>query len=126
MAPAAERRGRCILRRVSWGERIPIAAHDISFGLHSAMVPLTSHTDYQLYCQLDRDSRVDVRGLGLPPEGYDLGGVSGGPMLQPVYRDRVWGWRLVGALSEAVSAGSFERVTAVRAHFILPDGRISR
>jgi hypothetical protein len=108
------------------GERIPIAAHDISFGLHSAMVPLTSHTDYQLCCQLDRDSRVDVRGLGLPPEGYDLGGVSGGPMLQPVYRDRVWGWRLVGALSEAVSASSFERVTAVRAHFILPDGRISR
>lgn len=107
------------------GERIPIAAHEISFGLHSAMVPLTSQTDYQLCCQLDRDSRVDVRGLGLPPEGYDLGGVSGGPMLQPVYRDKVWGWRLAGVLSEAVAAGAFERVTAVRAHFILPDGRIS-
>ncbi|MCK1455199.1 hypothetical protein IVB36_31080 [Bradyrhizobium sp. 35] len=107
-------------------ERIPIAAHEISFGLHSAMVPLTSHTDYQLCCQLDRESRVDVRGLGLPPEGYDLGGVSGGPMLQPVYRDGRWGWRLVGVLSEAVAAGSFERVTAVRAHFLLPDGRLSR
>jgi hypothetical protein len=108
------------------GDRIPLAAHEISFGLHSAMVPLTSQTDYQLCCQLDRDSRVDVRGLGLPPEGYDLGGVSGGPMLQPVYGDRVWGWRLAGVLSEAVAAGAFERVTAVRAHFILPDGRISR
>lgn len=107
-------------------ERILIAAHEISFGLHSAMVPLTSKTDYQLCCQLDRDSRVDVRGLGLPSEGYPLGGVSGGPMLQPVYRNGVWGWRLVGVLSEAVAAGSFERVTAVRAHFILPDGRISR
>lgn len=108
------------------GDRIPLAAHEISFGLHSAMVPLTSQTDYQLCCQLDRDSRVDVRGLGLPPEGYDLGGVSGGPMLQPVHGDMVWGWRLAGVLSEAVAAGAFERVTAVRAHFILPDGRISR
>jgi hypothetical protein len=101
-----------------------VAHFVISFGLHSAMVPLTSHTDYQLCCQLDRDSRVDVRGLGLPLEGYDLGGVSGGPMLQPVYRDGVWGWRLVGVLSEARAVGSFERVTAVRTHFILPDGRI--
>lgn len=107
-------------------ERIPVTAHEISFGLHSAMVPLTSRTDYQLCCQLDRDSRVDVRGLGLPPEGYNLGGVSGGPMLQPVYRDGRWGWRPVGVLSEAVASGSFERVTAVRAHFILPDGRLSR
>jgi hypothetical protein len=65
-----------------------------------------------------------VRDLGLPPEGYDLGGISGGPMLQPVYRDRTWGWRLLGVLSEARAVGCFERVTAVRAHFILPDGRI--
>jgi hypothetical protein len=43
-----------------------------------------------------------------------------------ICRDGVWGWRLFGVLSEAVAAGSFERVTAVRAHFILPDGRISR
>jgi hypothetical protein len=107
-------------------ERIPIAAHEISFGLYSAMVPVTSHTDYQICCQLNRESRVDVPGLGLPLEGYDLGGVSGGPMLQPVYRDGMWGWRLVGVLSEAVAASSFERVTAVRAHFILPDGRLSR
>ncbi len=107
-------------------ERIPLAAYEISFGLHSAMVPLTSHTEYQLCCQLDRDSRVDVRDLGLPPDGYDLGGVSGGPMLQPVYRNGAWGWRLVGVLSEARAMGSFERITAVRAHFILPDGRVSR
>ncbi len=47
-------------------------------------------------------------------------------MLQPVYKDGQWGWRLVGVISEAVSAHDFERVTAVRAHFILPDGRLSR
>jgi hypothetical protein len=107
-------------------ERDRVKAGEFSFGLHSAMTPLTSYTDYQLCCQLDRAGWIDVRGLGLPPVGYELGGVSGGPMLQPVYEDGQWGWRLVGVISEAVSAPDFERVTAVRAHFILPDGRLSR
>jgi hypothetical protein len=107
-------------------ERIEVAPREFSFGLHSAMVPLTDMTDYQLCSRFDRRYWVDARGLGLPPVGYDLGGVSGGPMLQPVYQDEVWGWRLVGVLSEAVMEQDFERVTAVRAHFLLPDGRIGR
>lgn len=107
-------------------ERVPIAPHEISFGLYGAMVPLTDFTEYQLCARMEREYRVDVRDLGLPPEGYSLGGVSGGPMLQPVYQDGVWGWRLVGVLSEAVAVQDFERITAVRAHFILPDGRLSR
>jgi hypothetical protein len=32
----------------------------------------------------------------------------------------------MGLISEAISMEGFERVTAVRAHFILPDGRLSR
>ena len=47
-------------------------------------------------------------------------------MLQPVFSQGAWGWRLVGVISEAVSAPDFERVTAVRAHFILPDGKLTR
>jgi hypothetical protein len=90
------------------------------------MTPLTSFTEHQLCCQLDRNYWIDVRGLGLPPVGYELGGVSGGPMLRPVYQGDRWGWRLVGVISEAISMEDFERVTAVRAHFILPDGRLSR
>jgi hypothetical protein len=62
-------------------ERVPIAPHEISFGLHSAMVPLTDFTEYQLGARMEPEYRVDVRDLGPPPEGYDLGGVSGGPML---------------------------------------------
>ena len=105
-------------------ERIEFAAREFSFGLHSGMVPLTDMTEYQLGCRFDRRYWVDARGLGLPPVGYDLGGVSGGPMLQPIYVDGVWGWRLVGVISEAIMVEEFERITAVRAHFILPDGRI--
>lgn len=107
-------------------ERIEVVTREFSFGLHSGMVPLTDFTEYQLACRFGRRYWVDVRGLGLPPVGYDLGGVSGGPMLQPVYQRGVWGWRLVGVISEAIMVKEFERITAVRAHFILPDGRIGR
>ena len=47
-------------------------------------------------------------------------------MLQPIYVDGAWGWRLVGVISEAIVEQDFETITAVRAHFILPDGRLSR
>jgi hypothetical protein len=107
-------------------ERDRIRSKEFSFGLHSAMVPLTSFTQYQLCCQFDRRYWVDIRGLGLPPVGYELGGVSGGPMLQPIFKDGAWDWRLVGVISEAVMAQDFERITAVQAHFILPNGRLSR
>jgi len=107
-------------------ERIEIAPLEYSFGLHSGMVPLTDFTDHQLGCSFDRRYWVDVRGQGLPPVGYDLGGVSGGPMLQPVYQDGAWGWRLVGVISEAIMMQEFERITAVRAHYILPTGHIGR
>jgi hypothetical protein len=107
-------------------ERDPIGPHEMVFGLHSAMPRLTSFTEHQLCCQFAREDWIDVRGLGLPPVGYDLGGVSGGPMLQPVFLNGAWGWRLLGVVSEALSVEGFERVTAVRAHYILPDGRVSR
>ena len=107
-------------------ERVAVAPHEISFGLYGVMVPLTDFTEYQLCARMEPEYRVDVRDLGLPPEGYNLGGISGGPMLQPVFQDGRWGWRLAGVLSEAVAVQGFERITAVRAHFILPDGRLSR
>jgi hypothetical protein len=47
-------------------------------------------------------------------------------MLAPDYRDGVWGWRLVGVISEAIMVEEFERITAVRAHYILPTGHIAR
>lgn len=105
-------------------ERDQVGPHEMVFGLYSAMPMLTSFTDHQLCCQFDRNHWVDVRGLGLPLVGYDLGGASGGPMLAPVFEDGAWGWRLLGIISEARSTEGFERATAVRAHFIQPDGNL--
>jgi hypothetical protein len=106
-------------------ERDRIAEKDFSFGLHSAIVRLTSSTHHQLCCQFDRSCWFDVGGNGLPAVGYNHGGMSGGPMLRPIFNEGAWDWRLAGVISEAVSVPDFERVTAVRAHFILPEGRTS-
>jgi hypothetical protein len=80
-------------------QRVVINSREISFGLHIAMTPVTDFTEHQVRCRLDRRYWVDTRGLGLPLPGYDLGGVSGGPLLVPNYVDDRWGWRLAGVVS---------------------------
>jgi hypothetical protein len=105
-------------------QRIVLGPNEVSFGLHLGMTPVADFTEYQIRCRFDRRYWVDVRGLGLPLPGYNLGGVSGGPLLAPAYFERQWFWRLVGVVSEAQMHKEYEALTAVRAHFILPDGRI--
>jgi hypothetical protein len=106
-------------------QRIVIAPNEISFGLHLAMTPVTDFTDKQIRCRFDRRNWVDVRGLGLPLPGFNLGGVSGGPLLVPIYVDDSWSWRLAGVVSEAYMHPEYEVIAAIRAHFILPDGGIA-
>jgi hypothetical protein len=96
----------------------------IMFGIYGGMTPVTSHTEYQIKSIFDRSSWIDTLGTGLPEQGYDLGGMSGGPMLVPDYKNGVWGWRLGGVISEAKSNADYEIITAVRAHHILPDGHL--
>ncbi len=105
-------------------QRVAIASNEVSFGLHLGMTPVSDFTDHQIRCRLERENWVDVRRLGLPLPGYDLGGVSGGPLLAPVYLNEKWSWRLAGVISEAQMLKEYEAFTAVRAHFILPDGKI--
>jgi hypothetical protein len=66
----------------------------------------------------------DLGGSGLPPPGYDIGGVSGGPMLMPTLVIGGVIWRFAGVIIEAAAGTLFEQVVAVRAHHIHPDGRI--
>jgi hypothetical protein len=105
-------------------QRVAIGPNEVSFGLHLGMTPVSDFTEHQIRCRFDRRYWVDVRGLGLPLPGFNLGGVSGGPLLSPTYFDNRWSWRLVGVISEAQMLREYEAITAVRAHFILPDGRI--
>jgi hypothetical protein len=93
-----------------------------------AMPRITSITDRQITCRLDREKMLDLGGSGLPPVGYDIGGVSGAPLLVPTLVDEgsVKGvvWRFGGIITEFAGGEIFEQVVAVRAHYIQPDGRI--
>jgi hypothetical protein len=107
-------------------QRRTVGPNEISFGLHSAMTPVTDFTEHQIRCRFNRRYWVDPRGLGLPLPGYNLGGLSGGPLLSPIYIDGEWSWRLAGVISEANMSREYEVVTAVHADFIRPDGQIVR
>jgi hypothetical protein len=47
---------------------------------------------------IEREHLMDVLGTGLPPEKYNFGGMSGGPMLTVVEHKGIRGWRLAGVL----------------------------
>jgi hypothetical protein len=93
---------------------------DFATAPYFAMTPITSVTDHQIACRFDRERSIDFSGSGLPPVGYDIGGVSGGPLLMPtlVRQNSVEGvvWRFAGVVVEAAAGELFEQVVAVRAH----------
>ena len=66
------------------------------------------------------------------PEKYDMGGISGGPMLTIVEHGGLRLNRLAGVIYSGPKPGSddkiegFEVVRARRADFILPNGRLDR
>jgi hypothetical protein len=72
---------------------------------------------------IERDLVVATKGLALPPVGYDLAGMSGGPMLSVVNGQAIMGWRLAGVISDC-SRELGEIVVAARADFIRSDGSI--
>jgi hypothetical protein len=89
-------------------------------------LPITTVTHHQITCRFDRD-HFDTEHRRIAPPGIDLGGMSGGPLLLPYGNDDgEWHFGLGGIIYEAHSTVEFEMVVAVRAHYINPDGSISR
>jgi hypothetical protein len=93
-----------------------------------AMPPITSVTDHQIACRFKRETMIDLSGDGLPPQGYDIGGISGGPLLMPtlVRQDGVEGaiWRLAGVVVQAAKGELFDQIVARRSNYIHCDGKI--
>jgi len=112
-------------------ERITLDDGSMSFGFHSGMSGVTSVTEHQITQRYEREFLIDHHGHGLPPKGYGLGGISGGPLLVPLYRGGAWIWRLGGVISQATEERPpdeviFEMVVAHRAEYIQPDGTLSK
>jgi hypothetical protein len=106
--------------------RLWINSQAISFGLYIAGGPIGSASDRQISMPFERQFWVDTLGLGFPPEGFDPGGISGGPMMMPLDKNGSWSFHLAGVIKEFPSqALGFETVIAAPAHYIAADGSIN-
>ena len=82
---------------------------------------------------LERENLVPVLGGGIPPENFDFGGMSGGPMLM-VRRGLLVVVSLAGIIHQGPNTSTipgeaipgFELLRAKRADFLLSDGRLDR
>jgi hypothetical protein len=107
--------------------RLWLRRNAVSFGLHLAQTAITIVTDRQITCRFNREDWLPIEGRRIPPPGTDLGGLSGGPVLLPLGTEEgVWHLCLGGVIKQAQTSPDFETIVAVRAHFINPDGTISR
>jgi hypothetical protein len=111
-------------------ERIRVSVGEINFGFHSGITGASSVTDHQITVRFEREFMIDQHGTGLPPPGYGLGGISGGPLLVPDFREGVWKWRLGGVIAQATEERPpdqvlIEMVVAHRAEYIQTNGTLA-
>jgi hypothetical protein len=104
------------------------SAGNLATAPYFAMPPITSITDRQIACRFQRETMIAVGGTELPPQGYDIGGISGGPLLMPtlIRQDGVEGaiWRFAGVVVEAARGEFFDQIVAVRSNYFQPNGKI--
>jgi hypothetical protein len=100
--------------------------HYFAAAPYRVVTPITTINEHQITCRFDRDHMLDLGGQGLPPICHDIRGVSGGPLLVPTLESHGIRWRVGGVIVQAAPGELFEQVVAVRADYILPDGRLQR
>lgn len=134
--PAPPQEGRGVLFAGFPGcERRLVGPREIDWGIYGACGIATSVSDRDVSCQFEREHWIDVMGKGLPPEGFKMGGVSGGPLLTIVEHKGIRSHRLAGVIYEGphpdqeedpATTFGLEVLRARRADFIFPDGMIDR
>lgn len=77
-------------------ERLMSADQTLDFGVCAGLLRATTARDGVVHCQFEREHWISSSGVELPPQGADLGGMSGGPVL--LVRDLAY--PLVGMVAE--------------------------
>lgn len=96
---------------------------EFSFGLSTGGTPVDHVDDVKVVTSVNRDELVDTLGLGLPPEDFDFGGMSGGPVLA-ISETGIVSWGLAGVIYEGSRLGG-GLLYAARATYLQDDGTIS-
>lgn len=105
-------------------ERRRLDARTIESGVFTGWTVAASVSERQISGRLDRDFQIDLEGQITIPPGYDIGGVSGAPLMTVVQSEHLWSWRLGGIMTEF--SRNLEIFFATRADFIRPDGTLLR
>jgi len=103
-------------------ERRLLSEHEIESGIFTASTVADNVSDREISGHFDREYQVDKPGRLPSPEVYEIGGVSGGPLVTMVDSANLCYWRLGGVMTAFNT--SFEIFYATRADFILPDGTL--
>ena len=98
-----------------------VAVRQLELGYYTAFAEVDSVSENDISSvKLPNDQLIDIIGKGLPPPGYDLAGMSGGPVVTLCLRAGILSWAIAGIIYECHPA--FEIVKAVRADVINTDG----
>jgi hypothetical protein len=92
----------------------------LGFGIFSGCFRVNGTSSRHISLMLETCGATDLLGLGLPPDDYPIGGLSGTPLFGFVQPLGVLYWRLVGVLTE----GEWPIVLAARAGALGPGGQI--
>src|SRR5882757_5503562 len=112
---------------------IELSPDKVSFGAMGGGGIATSVSEKDVSSQIEREYLTSYFGEGIPPENYNFGGLSGGPMFA-VVESTLRSWALVGVVYQGPNTSldtneaipGLEVIRARRPHFILPDGRLDR
>ncbi len=104
------------------GERELVGPRDMSFAVFPGLGVATTVSDRQISCQFDRNYVVETQGFRTPPENYEIGGMSGGPLFRVEDRGDLQVWRLAGVIKEG--SPSLDIMFASRVDCIQPDGTL--
>lgn len=99
-----------------------LSEREIENGIFTALTVADNVTDREISGHFSREHQVDKPGRATAPPGYDIGGVSGAPLVTMVDSANLHYWRLGGVMTGFSTA--FEIFCATRADFILPDGTL--
>jgi hypothetical protein len=96
----------------------------LNFGLYHSLTSVDSVSDRDISMIRPPDVEMtDIAGKGMPPRGFDMSGMSGGPVISVLETGAgLVSWALAGAIYECGT--NFEITKAVRADLIGEDGII--
>jgi len=128
--PHPPQEGRGILLAGYPGDERLIEQGTVNFGLFTAIVIARTVSEKQITWLIERDWQLDTAEIPPPPPEYNLGGVSGGPLITLLETDSYVATHTLGGIiaeqpDYEKSDFSIERVVATRADLVSANGRIA-